>query len=58
MANFKITISVPAPDAAGAQNLATLLQSVAKVVAHDDMVRLLSKGKANPAIVKTALKFI
>ena len=58
MANFKITISVPAPDAAGAQNLATLLQSVAMVVAHDDMVRLLSKVKANPAIVKTALKFI
>ena len=58
MANFKITISVPAPDAAGAQTLATLLQSGAKVGAHDDMVRLLSKVKANPAIVKTALKFI
>ena len=58
MANFKITISVPAPDAAGAQNLATLLQSVAKVVSHDDMTRLLSKVKANPGIVKTALKFI
>lgn len=58
MANYKITISIPAADADKAQNLATLLQSVAKVVAHDDMVRLLSKVKANPAIVKTALKFI
>lgn len=58
MNNYKITITAPAPDAAGAKTLADLLQSVAQVVSYDDMLKLLTKVKTNPGVVKTALKFI
>jgi hypothetical protein len=56
--NYKISITTPAPDADGAKKLADLLQSVAQTVDYADIVKLLSKVKKNPAIVKTALKFI
>lgn len=53
-AKIEITAATPAECA----ELANLLQNSVNVVENADMVKLLSKVKTNPAIVKTALKFI
>ena len=40
------------------KELGTLIQHVVKSVDHNDMIKLLTKVKANPKLVKTALKFV
>lgn len=51
-------IQITAHSAQDVQNIANLLQNTVNVVEHADLVKLLTKVKSNPAIVKTALKFI
>lgn len=58
MASFNISLKITAPDTDKARDLAATLQAVTKVVAYEDMMKLLTKVKTNPQIVKTALKFI
>lgn len=58
MAKYNVSVKVEAASVADAQKLGDLLQHAATAVAYDDIVKLLGKVKANPGIVKTALKFI
>lgn len=58
MANFKITLTVPAEDAEAAQQLAVLLQDVTGKVAYKDMIKLLTAASKKPAIIKAATKFV
>lgn len=58
MAKFQIQINVDCVDFMAAQELNVLTQNAFNKVDSRDMVKLLQKVKANPAIVKTALKFI
>ena len=58
MTQYDIKIRVQTETPAQCQELGNLLQNAVNVVAHSDMVKLLSKVKQNPSIVKTALKFI
>jgi len=58
MTQYDIKIRVQTETPAACQELGNLLQNAVNVVAHNDMVKLLSKVKQNPLIVKTALKFI
>ena len=58
MASFNISLKITAPDTYKARDLAATLQAVTKVVAYEDMMKLLTKVKTSPQIVKTALKFI
>ena len=58
MKAYDIKIRVETENPADCQTLGNLLQNAVNVVAHSDMVKLLSKVKQNPSIVKTALKFI
>ena len=58
MASFNISLKITAPDTDKARDLAATLQAVTKVVAYEDMMKLLTKDKTSPQIVKTALKFI
>lgn len=51
-------IQITANSAQEVQNLANLLQNTVNVVEHADLVKLLTKVKQNPAIVKKALPFI
>ncbi|MDR2963462.1 MAG: hypothetical protein LBU90_07525 [Bacteroidales bacterium] len=54
----KASIQITAASAAEIQNLANLLQSTVNTVEYADLVKLLTKVKTQPGIVKTALKFI
>lgn len=54
--DIKIRIQTQTPEAC--QELGGLIQNAVNVVSHSDMVKLLTKVKQNPSIVKTALKFI
>ena len=58
MAQYDIKIRVQTETPAACQELGNLLQNTVNVVAHNDIVKLLTKVKQNPSIVKTALKFI
>ena len=58
MAQYNITIRVQTETPAQCQELGNLIQNAVNVVAHNDLVKLLTKVKQTPTIVKTALKFI
>ena len=58
MAQYDIKIRVQTETPAACQELGGLIQNAVNVVAHNDMVKLLTKVAQNPSIVKTALKFI
>jgi hypothetical protein len=58
MAQYDIKIRVQTETPAACQELGNLIQNAVNVVAHSDMVKLLTKVKQNPSIVKTALRFI
>ncbi len=51
-------ITITANTSEEVQNLANLLQNTVNTVEHADLVKLLTKVKSQPSIVKTALKFI
>jgi len=54
--DVKIRISTETPDQC--LELGNLLQSVVNIVEYNDLVKLLTKVKQQPTIVKTALKWI
>lgn len=58
MAQFKAGITITSDSADDAQKVAQLVQHAVATVDLKDMIKLLSKVKENPKIVKTALKFI
>lgn len=58
MAQFKAGIIITSDNADDAQKCAQLVQHAVATVDLKDMIKLLSKVKENPKIVKTALKFI
>jgi hypothetical protein len=58
MAQYDIKIRVETETPAACQEIGNLIQNTVNAVAHSDLVKLLTKVKQNPAIVKTALKFI
>ena len=58
MKEYNITIKVQTETPAACLELGNLLQNTVNVVAHNDIVKLLTKVKQNPSIVKTALRFI
>lgn len=58
MPQYDIKIRVQTETPAACQELGSLIQNAVNVVDHSDMVKLLTKVKQNPSIVKTALKFI
>ncbi|MBR6311289.1 MAG: hypothetical protein IKR52_08860 [Paludibacteraceae bacterium] len=58
MGKFEKNITVIADDAMEAAQIASLMQNTVNVVDKRDIIKLLTKVKQNPSIVKTALKFI
>jgi len=58
MKTYNITIRIQTETDQKCLELGNLIQNAVNVVAHNDMVKLLSKVKQNPSIVKTALRFI
>ena len=51
-------IKIKNEDAEKIKELGTLIQHTVNHVDHDDMIKLLSKVKSNPGLVKKALRFI
>lgn len=58
MKAYDIKIRVQTETPADCLEIGNLLQNAVNVVAYNDLVKLLTKVKQNPSIVKTALKFI
>ena len=58
MGKFEKNITVIADDAMEAAQIASLMQNTVNVVDKRDIIKLLTKVRQNPSIVKTALKFI
>lgn len=58
MKTYDVKIKITAPDEPTVQVLGNLIQNAVSVVDQKDLIKLLTKVKQNPAIVKTALKFI
>lgn len=58
MANFKITITINADDAAQAKNIATGLQKASKKVSGKDLEKMLAMLERNPQWISTAVKFV
>jgi hypothetical protein len=58
MKNYDVKIRVSTETPEECMQLGNLLQNAVNAVDNKDLVKLLSKVKENPKIVKTALKFI
>lgn len=58
MKQYEVKIRITAPDDETVKSLGNLIQNTVKVVDNKDLIKLLSKVKQNPQIVKTALKFV
>ena len=58
MKAYDIKIRVQTETPTDCLEIGNLLQNAVNVVAYNDLVKLLTKVKQNPSIVKTALKFI
>jgi len=58
MAKYEVKIKIEANSPAQVQELGNLIQHAVANINRDELVKLLSKVKDNPGIVKTALKFI
>lgn len=58
MPKYNAPIQIESDNQQQVAQIAGLLQFAVNNVDHNDLVKLLSKVKTNPGIVKTALKFI
>lgn len=58
MKQYEVKIKISAPNDDTVRQLGNLLQNTVHVVDNQDLIKLLTKVKQNPQIVKTALKFI
>lgn len=58
MSKFLVKIEVEAQNATEVLEVGNLLQNAVTNIDRQDLIRLLTKVKTNPGIVKTALKFI
>jgi len=58
MKQYNVTIKLNANDDNACLMLGNLLQNAVNVVEYNDMVKLLTKVKQNPRIVKTAVSLL
>jgi len=58
MSKFSVKIIVEAESPENVTEIGNLLQFAVTNIDRNDLVKLLSKVKQNPGLVKTALKFI
>ena len=58
MKEYEVKIRIKATETEEVRLLGNLIQNAVSVVDNQDMIKLLKKVQSNPAIVKTALKFI
>ncbi|NLF43967.1 MAG: hypothetical protein GX587_14840 [Bacteroidales bacterium] len=58
MSKFSVKIIVEAESPENVTEVGNLLQFAVTNIDRNDLVKLLSKVKQNPGLVKTALKFI
>lgn len=58
MAKYAIKIEIESQSETQVKELGNLIQFAVNNINRDELVKLLSKVKTNPGIVKTALKFI
>ena len=58
MASYEAKIKIEASEPNQVGELANLIQFAVLNIDRNDLVKLLTKVKQNPSIVKTALKFI
>jgi len=58
MKQYDVKIRISAETSEQCLLLGNLMQNAVNEVNNNDLVKLLTKVKQNPAIVKTALKFI
>ncbi|HPW66092.1 MAG TPA: hypothetical protein PLS84_03305 [Salinivirgaceae bacterium] len=58
MKQYEVKIKISAPNDETVKLLGNLIQNTVNVVDNQDLIKLLSKVKQNPGVVKTALKFV